>query len=192
MPDLTAAVLDDLLRLGVAALVGMLVGLNRDVRGKAMGMRTLGLVSLGAALIAVAAFEFVDLGTEEETKARLVQGVIVGVMTGIGFLGAGAILRGQGEVHGLTTAATTWVAAGLGVACGFAAWHLVIASVVVTLVILVVMPPVERALVRLFGGDPDARPLLAEKPATGVAQKGVAGAEEADDDRVVTRLTGYN
>jgi putative Mg2+ transporter-C (MgtC) family protein len=180
VPDLTAAVLDDLLRLGAAALAGMLVGLNRDVRGKAMGMRTLGLVSLGAALIAVAAFEFVDLGSEDETKARLVQGVIVGVMTGIGFLGAGAILRDRGEVHGLTTAATTWVAAGLGVACGFAAWHLVIASVSVTLFILVVMPPVERVLVRLFGGDPDA-----DRKAP------VEDGEAGDDERVVTRLTGF-
>jgi putative Mg2+ transporter-C (MgtC) family protein len=190
VPDLTAAILDDLLRLGVAAFVGMLVGLNRDVRGKAMGMRTLGLVSFGSALIAVAAFEFVDLGTSDETTARLVQGVIVGVMTGIGFLGAGAILRGNGEVHGLTTAATTWVAAGLGVACGFAAWHLVLASVVVTLVILVVMPPVERMLVRLFGGAPDDRPERGRRPVAPVP--GAARAGEADDDRVVTRLTGYN
>ncbi len=154
--DLVASIPMDLLRLVVAAVAGMLVGLNREVRGKALGMRTLGLVSMGSALIAIAAIEFADLEDHPEALARLVQGVVVGVMTGIGFLGAGAIIRdrSEGEVHGLTTAATTWVAAGIGVASGFSAWHLVAAGVAVTLLILM-MRPLERGLVRLLGRDPD-------------------------------------
>jgi len=183
--DFSPVVIDDLLRITVAAIVGMAVGLNRDVNDKPMGMRTLGLVSLGAALVGVAALEFGDLRDHPDAASRVIQGVVVGVMTGVGFLGAGAILRDSraGEVHGLTTAATTWLAAALGVACAFAAWHLVIAGAVLTLAILVAMLPVERALVRAFGGDPDpgpADPAKAEAPPS------------KPDDRVVTRLTGYN
>lgn len=177
MPDdLIASIPEDLLRLVVAALAGMLVGLNREVRGKALGMRTLGLVSMGSALIAIAATEFADLAEHPDALSRLVQGVTVGVMTGIGFLGAGAIIRDrtEGQVHGLTTAATTWVAAGIGVASGFAAWHLVAAGAAVTLLILM-MRPVERALVRLFGRDPDANEPGEEQ----VAARGVGRANPA-------------
>jgi putative Mg2+ transporter-C (MgtC) family protein len=151
-------IIDSALRLGAAALAGMVVGLNRDISGKPMGMRTLGLVSLGSALAAVAAVNYGNLHDHPDALSRVVQGVLQGVLAGIGFLGAGAVLRKPeaGEVHGLTTAATVWVVAALGIACALAAWHLVLLGVGLTLLILVVMVPVERWIVRLF--DRDDRP----------------------------------
>ena len=114
---------DVLLRLGTAAAVGMLIGINRDLRGKPIGMRTLGLVSLGAAVVAVSSIQVASMAENPDAMSRVIQGVIQGVMAGISFIGAGVILRDPEArtVEGLTTAATVWVAAALGIACGLAA-----------------------------------------------------------------------
>jgi putative Mg2+ transporter-C (MgtC) family protein len=79
-----------------------------------------------------------------------VQGIIQGVMTGISFIGAGVILRDAKTrmVEGLTTAATVWVTAALGIACGLGAWRSAAIAVPVTLVLLVVLPWIENALAR--------------------------------------------
>jgi hypothetical protein len=105
--------LDILPRLGFATLAGMAIGLNRDLQNKPTGMRTLGLVSLGAALVTLATIDFGQLSENPDALSRVVQGVIQGVLTGVGFICAGVILRDrQGfTVHGLTTAATVWVTA---------------------------------------------------------------------------------
>jgi putative Mg2+ transporter-C (MgtC) family protein len=139
---------DIVLRLGAAALVGVLVGLNRDLQGKPIGMRTLGLVSLGAATAVIAAIQFHDLAAHPDALSRVVQGIIQGIMGGISFIGAGVILRDRGSktVHGLTTAATVWVAAALGIACGLAAWHIVGVALVLVLLLLVVLGWVEWRL----------------------------------------------
>jgi putative Mg2+ transporter-C (MgtC) family protein len=115
---------DILLRLGAAAAVGMLIGINRDLQNKPIGMRTLGLVSLGAAVAAVSAIQVNGMAENPDALSRVMQGVIQGVMAGISFIGAGVILRDSEArtVEGLTTAATVWVAAALGIACGLAAW----------------------------------------------------------------------
>jgi len=166
---ITADLIEQGLRLIVATVAGMAIGLNRDVTGKPMGMRTLGLVSLGAALIAVTVVHVGDLASHPDALSRLVQGTVEGVMTGVGFLGAGVILhdRKRLDVHGLTTAATVWLAAAIGVACGLAAWHLVVLGTVLTLVILIVMVPLERWLVQLFAGT--AEPRDESKPEAGGA-----------------------
>lgn len=126
----------------------MLIGINRDLRGKPTGMRTLGLVCMGAALIALTAVRVEGMAGHPDAMSRVVQGIVQGVMTGIGFLGAGVVLRNYRhlEIHGLTTAATVWVTAALGVACALATWHLIILALVVTLVLLAVVLPLERAL----------------------------------------------
>lgn len=138
--------LDDVLRLLVAATTGLLIGIDRDVSGKPVGMRTLSLVSLGAALVSIAAIEFQNLRDHPDALSRVVQGVITGVLTGVGFIGAGVILRDRDAktVHGLTTAATVWIAAGLGIACALGAWLLVGAAIAITLLILFVLPWLER------------------------------------------------
>jgi putative Mg2+ transporter-C (MgtC) family protein len=150
--DWTPEEIDTAWRLCAAAVVGMLIGLNRDVSGKPMGMRTLGLVALGTALAALATVHYGNLETHPDALSRVVQGVLQGVLAGVGFLGAGVILHDAHakEVHGLTTAATVWVVAALGIACALAAWHLVFLGVAATLFILIVMKPVEHFLVRLF------------------------------------------
>ena len=139
-------VLDDVWRLGCATAIGLAIGLNRNLAGKPMGMRTLALVSLGAAIITLATISFGDLAANPAALSRVVQGIIQGVLTGIGFIGAGVILRDreQQTVHGLTTAATVWVAAALGVACGLAAWKVVSIGTILTIAILVMLRWVER------------------------------------------------
>lgn len=130
---------DVLLRLGAATLAGIAIGLNRDLHNKPIGMRTLALVSLGAATVTVAAIQFNVMAEHPDALSRVVQGVIQGIMAGISFIGAGVILRDQGKqtVQGLTTAATVWVSAALGIACGLAAWTVVAVAAVLALVSLV-------------------------------------------------------
>ena len=99
------------LRLLIAVILGALVGYERERAGKPAGVRTHGMVSLGAALFAVVSLHgFGGTGDQARVAAQIV--------TGIGFLGAGAILQQRGNVHGLTTAASLWVTAALGLAVG--------------------------------------------------------------------------
>lgn len=149
------AVIDMILRLCAATVIGMLIGLNRDVNGKPTGMRTLALVALGAAVVSVVAVHFEDLIDHPDALSRVVQGILQGVLTGIGFIGAGVILRHPKDmsVSGLTTAATVWITAALGIACALAAWHIVVIATVLTLIVLIVLKPVELMLVRLLGSD---------------------------------------
>jgi putative Mg2+ transporter-C (MgtC) family protein len=105
--------LDITLRLGTAMLIGCMIGANREMHHKSTGVRTLGLVGLGSALAVLAVAKGPDAHA-----SRVIQGVI----TGVGFLGAGVILHGPTgtQVQGLTTAATIWITASLGVLCGLA------------------------------------------------------------------------
>ncbi len=134
------------LRLIAAMLVGCALGINRDLRDKPAGLRTHALVSLGAALITVVSVQLsYSAGHMDGSSVlRTVQGVI----TGIGFLGAGVILR-DGTTHnvsGLTTAASIWIAACLGVACGAGQWRTATISVVLTLAVLILGGPLEQAI----------------------------------------------
>jgi putative Mg2+ transporter-C (MgtC) family protein len=136
-----------LLRLGAAIVVGLVIGFNRDVQDKALGMRTLALVSMGAAIAAIAALEYDDaIQDNADALSRVIQGILQGVLAGIGFIGAGVILRdpGRQKVVGLTTAATVWIAAALGIACALDAWLLVITGTVLAFVILQILPVVEQ------------------------------------------------
>lgn len=137
---------NEILRLTVAAAVGIAVGFNRELRGKPLGMRTLALVAVGSAIVTLAAIDFQNLREHPDAASRLVQGAIQGVLAGIGFIGAGVVLhdRESGTVHGLTTAATVWVTAALGIACALADWTLVITGVVLTLLILFVLGWIEK------------------------------------------------
>ncbi len=103
--------LDMMVRLLIAALLGALVGFERERMGKPAGIRTHGMVALGAALFTVASiFGFESRGDPSRVAAQ--------VVTGVGFLGAGAILHQSGAVYGLTTAASLWVTAAIGLAVG--------------------------------------------------------------------------
>jgi putative Mg2+ transporter-C (MgtC) family protein len=135
------------LRLGAAALAGVALGLNRDLHGKPTGVRTLGLVGLGSALAVMA----LDKASTADAS-RIIQGIV----TGIGFLGAGVIIRDtQGtHIHGLTTAACVWLTACMGAACGVGEWAVVLLAAPVIFVILVFGGPFEKAVHRWWPGKP--------------------------------------
>ncbi len=118
------------LRLGMAALAGAALGLNRDLHHKVTGVRTLGLVGVGSCIVVLSV---VHLGVGDATR------VIQGVVTGVGFLGAGVIIRSENgkQVHGLTTAACVWLTASIGAACGVSEWRLIFMSVPIVFAILV-------------------------------------------------------
>lgn len=141
MPNNLDALLADpqvtaLIRVALAGLVAGLIGLERELAGKAAGIRTYGLVGLGAAMFTVTAiYGFGSL----DYASRIVGGVI----TGIGFLGAGAILHTKVHVVGLTTAAGLWVAAGVGLAIGSGMYVIGIGAGVLMFVLLQFAGPEE-------------------------------------------------
>jgi len=139
--------LDDLARLGVAALLGGALGLEREWTGHWAGLRTHMMVSIGAAIFVIAG-QVVAQG-EPHDVTRVIQGVA----TGIGFLGAGTILKlgNQMEIKGLTTASSIWLAAALGVAAGVAEYALAVAAAFVSLFVLGVLGPVEKIFARRRG-----------------------------------------
>jgi putative Mg2+ transporter-C (MgtC) family protein len=146
------------LRLGAALLVGGMLGLNRELHGKPAGFRTHALVSLGAAVATIVALKSPDgsLSIDQNAIGRVVQGIL----TGIGFLGAGVILRDpSGHVTGLTTAAMIWICAVLGIVCGLGYWLILATSIGLTILTLLFGRMLERLAERLFKrqkpGPPD-------------------------------------
>lgn len=137
------------MRLVAATLAGGALGLNRELRHKPAGFRTLALVGLGSSLAALAIAEF--SGTGPDAVSRVAQGIL----TGIGFLGAGVILRHEthNTVTGLTTAASIWVTAVLGLACGLGQWRLALLGSLIALIVLIVGRAVETRLHRWTDGD---------------------------------------
>ncbi len=141
-----------LLRLSAAALVGGTIGLDREVRRKPAGLRTHALVSMGAALVTLTVASLSPAGSHIDAVSRAIQGIIAGV----GFLGGGVIIKADHEiVHGLTTAASIWLVASLGIACGAGQWIAALIALALALVILIVGEPVERLVHRIFNrGQP--------------------------------------
>jgi len=138
MPDW----LEIITRLAAAALIGGGIGLNRHLYHKAVGLRTLSLVSCGAAGLVLASLHAAGTAPHVDAMSRVIQGI----MTGVGFIGAGVIMRGQTDVkvHGLTTAAGVWITAALGVLCGMGEWKIIVVLVVIVAVVLLTGGPVER------------------------------------------------
>ena len=133
-------IMEIIIRAGAAVLAGAALGLNRDLHGKPTGVRTLGLVGLGSALAVMAVSDSHDVSA--------VSRVMQGILTGIGFLGAGVIIRNdQGQqIHGLTTAACAWLTACIGVTCGAGEWRIVLVSVVFAFLLLTVGGRLEKLL----------------------------------------------
>jgi putative Mg2+ transporter-C (MgtC) family protein len=133
------------LRLAVALACGAVIGLNRDIRGKPAGFRTFGVVALGSALVVLLMHQM--SGSGPDAVSRVVQGVL----TGIGFLGAGVILHKVriGKIAGLTTAAAVWLTAGLGMAAGAGQIKLAVLGLLFGMVLLVIGGPVERLIERI-------------------------------------------
>lgn len=137
-------------RLTVATLIGAALGLNREIRGKPAGLRTHALVALGTALVTLTGIALA--GHDGEFDSNSVSRVIQGVVAGIGFLGGGTILKSDSgeQISGLTTAASLWVVACLGIACGVGLWEMALVALGLALVVLVAGEPFERALHRFL------------------------------------------
>jgi len=139
---------DLLLRLGAAALLGSLIGLERQRLDKAAGLRTHMLVSVGSALVMIVSAYGFDQVLQPGRVALDPSRVAAQVVSGIGFLGAGTIVVRKQSVHGLTTAASIWAVAGIGMAAGGA---LYLAATVATLLMLVILALVKPLEDRLLG-----------------------------------------
>lgn len=151
------------LRLLLASLLGGIIGLEREIHGRPAGFRTHLLVSLGSCLFCITSIEiyriygnFTGSGPIGVDPGRIAAQVV----TGIGFLGAGAIIRDKASIRGLTTAACLWVAAALGIACGIGLFYLAICVTLVALISLLLLKQVERRLhrdsyllVKVWGDD---------------------------------------
>jgi len=125
-----------------AVVLGALIGLERELSNKPLGLRTNILICLGACIFTIAS---IQLGLLYEGSPDRLAAQIVG---GVGFLGAGAIIRDRGTVQGATTAATIWLVASLGVACGAGFFLVATAGTVLTLFVLFGLHPLERKLAR--------------------------------------------
>ena len=115
------------LRLVLAVVFGGLIGLEREIVHRPAGIRTHMLVSLGSALFVLLALESIPQGIDK---------IIAGIATGIGFLGAGTIFKAKSEVHGLTTAASIWAVAAVGLAIGLGYYLMTIIAVILILIVL--------------------------------------------------------
>jgi putative Mg2+ transporter-C (MgtC) family protein len=133
---------DNLLRLSIAALAGGVIGLERELAGQFAGLRTHMVVSLGAAVFVLLS-EYIA-GGDPNAAARVVQGIAAGV----GFLGAGTILKlnDREKIKGLTTASSIWLAAALGSVAGFGRYELMVAALIVAMVVLAVLKPLAEKL----------------------------------------------
>jgi putative Mg2+ transporter-C (MgtC) family protein len=133
---------DNLLRLSIAALAGGVIGLERELAGQFAGLRTHMVVSLGAAVFVLLS-EYIA-GGDPNAAARVVQGIAAGV----GFLGAGTILKlnDREKIKGLTTASSIWLAAALGSVAGFGRYELMVAALIVAIVVLAVLKPFSNSL----------------------------------------------
>lgn len=152
---MTEAWLDTIARLGLSVLVGTVIGLNRDLHHKQAGVRTNTLVCLGAAL---AVLIVVPPGEDPTHRIDALSRTIQGVLTGVGFLGAGVIMRDPAGRHikGLTTAAAIWLAALLGVACGAGAYVPVLVALSLGMLVIFFGGSLERWWRGFRGEPPDA------------------------------------
>jgi putative Mg2+ transporter-C (MgtC) family protein len=148
------------IRLFAAALLGGILGWERETKRKPAGLRTFMLVSLGAASFMIVGLEM--LHTDETARFDPTR-VIQGIVSGIGFLGAGSILQSRGEVGGVTTAAGIWVVGGIGAACGAGYIAIAFLAVMLALLIMTVLRVVEKRIIHSHGDGNGPNPPLSEK-----------------------------
>jgi putative Mg2+ transporter-C (MgtC) family protein len=133
---------EDLVSVILAAVLGAVIGLERELSGKAAGLRTNLLICLGASVFTIISREMVT-GTSGEVTRIAAQ-----IVTGVGFLGAGAIIQDRRSVHGLTTAATIWLVASIGMACGGQFYELAIVASLIAILALIGLGKLSKPLER--------------------------------------------
>jgi len=134
--------LEDAIKLLMAVAIGGLIGAEREFRGKSAGLRTIIFICLGATFFTILS---VKLGGQDD-PVRIASNIVVGV----GFLGAGTILHGEGRIVGLTTAATIWLAAALGMGIGGGYFPLVAIATLLVLLVLLAFPRIEKWMDQLL------------------------------------------
>jgi len=135
-------------RLALAAVLGSVIGLDRELNAQPAGLRTHMLTALAAAVFTVLTFEIFQKVSQDGAVTADPIRIIEAVTAGVAFLAAGAIIQARGEVHGLTTGAGMWMAGAIGVACGGGFYTIAVFGSVLSLLILVLLGWVED---RLFG-----------------------------------------
>ncbi len=128
MADLKGLFTEEVIKLLISLLIGAVIGAEREYRSKAAGFRTVILVTVGSCLFTILSIHLGDAGNQARIAANIV--------TGIGFLGAGAIYRDKISIRGLTTATTIWISAALGMAIGCGEYHL---SFMVTGIVMIIL-----------------------------------------------------
>lgn len=123
----------ELFRIILATILGGIIGLEREFHGKPAGLRTNLLICLGAAVFTLISKQMVE-GTNDSLTRIASQ-----IVSGVGFLGAGAIIQDRGGIHGLTTAATIWLVASIGIACGAGLYRLAILTTLIAIFVLIVL-----------------------------------------------------
>ena len=129
--------LDILFRLVVALALCAAIGYEREHRGKPAGLRTNMLVGLGTTMVTIASVEIARLSPNAAVD---VSRIVSSILPGIGFIGAGNIIQARGSIHGLTTAASIWVVAAIGIVVGLGMYSLALIATVLALITLVVLP----------------------------------------------------
>jgi len=127
--------LQPFLQILLAALLGGIIGIEREYRKKQAGLKTFSLLAVGSCLFTLVSIEFSTLGGYPQTQVDLTR-VIQAVATGVGFIGAGLIIFRQFQVEGITTAAGLWVTSAIGIAVGAGAYFLAILVALFTVLIL--------------------------------------------------------
>jgi putative Mg2+ transporter-C (MgtC) family protein len=140
------------MRLAAAALIGFMLGVDRDLHRKPAGIRVLSLVSIGACSVTMLGWLVVS---KAAAPVDFISHIVQGILQGIGFLGAGVImhLNGNTEVHGITTAASIWLCAILGMCCGMGEWFLSVTTFVAAWLILLVGGMIERSILQRKHGN---------------------------------------
>ncbi|MDA3798699.1 MAG: MgtC/SapB family protein [Kiritimatiellae bacterium] len=144
----TNVYIDIIIKLVFASVLGSFVGLEREVHGRAAGLRTHLLVSLGAAVFMILSPIMAGISTNS------IQGGDAGriaaqIVTGIGFLGAGAIIKNGSTIRGLTTAASLWIAAAIGMSCGSGNYYIACLATIITLFALIFLPKFSRRVTKV-------------------------------------------
>ncbi len=137
--------LETVFRLGLAVVAGAVLGWDRERLGKPAGLRTHMMVALGSAAFMLASIQFdAQFETEASTSRIDPTRTLAGIIGGIGFLGAGTIIEARGSVQGVTTAASIWVVAAIGVACGSGLYQVAVTTVLLAFLILTVIGYLEH------------------------------------------------
>jgi len=138
--------IDMMIRLSISALLGGLIGIERESHGKDAGFRTYAIVCIGSALTMIISTELFEMYHSRGATALDPSRVASMVISGIGFLGAGAIIRFPQGIKGLTTAAGIWAAAAIGLACGLGMFKIAAFTTVLVLIVLIFFSKIDQFL----------------------------------------------